>query len=191
MPIIRQVLKGLAYAHEVQLSGIPAKDGRKTAVRGLVHRDVKPANIFLQRNPKGVVAKIGDYGLAKAFDLAGLSGHTVAGAVGGTPYFMPRQQVLKFKFARPEVDVWAAAASLYYMLTGNLPRDFKEEDDPWVTVLNCRTGSHPPARPQDPGETGPRDRQRPGRRSGHQDQVGIGIEGGVGEGSQMSSKTAT
>ena len=50
---------------------------------------------------------------------------------------MPRQQVLKFKFARPEVDVWAAAASLYYMLTGKLPRDFKAEDDPWVTVLHC------------------------------------------------------
>ena len=105
VPIILQVLEALAYAHEVQLSGIPTKGGKKTPVKGLVHRDLKPANIFLHRYPKGVVAKVGDYGLAKAFDLAGLSGHTIAGAVGGTPYFMPRQQVLKFKYARPEVDV--------------------------------------------------------------------------------------
>jgi serine/threonine protein kinase len=64
------------------------------------------------------MAKVGDYGLAKAFDAAGLSGQTRTGSMAGTPHFMPRQQVVNFKYARPEVDVWAMAASLYNILAG-------------------------------------------------------------------------
>ena len=47
---------------------------------------------------------------------------------------MPRQQVIDFKFSKPEVDIWACAASLYYMLTGSLPKlDGKME--PWLAVV--------------------------------------------------------
>jgi serine/threonine protein kinase len=87
------------------------------------------------------VAKVGDYGLSKAFDLAGLSGHTCTGAgsfrasVAGTPAFMSREQVRNFKYARPDVDVWAAAATLYNMLTAAYPRDFTPDHDRWLTVL--------------------------------------------------------
>jgi serine/threonine protein kinase len=49
---------------------------------------------------------------------------------------MPRQQVLNFLEAKPEVDVWAAAASLYHMLTGFVPRNFVRDKDPWWTVCN-------------------------------------------------------
>jgi serine/threonine protein kinase len=80
-----------------------------------------------------IIAKVGDYGLAKAFDLAGLSGQTLTGTQAGTPAFMPRQQLLDFKYARPEVDVWAAAACLYNMLTGSFPRDFT--GDPFLAIL--------------------------------------------------------
>ena len=133
--IIFQVLDGLDYAHQVELSGIRLHDGRTVAGRGLVHRDIKPSNILLDGARGNPTAKVGDYGLAKAFDVAGLSGHTAGGALGGTPAFVPRQQVLKFKYARPEVDVWAAAATLYNMLTGCTPRDFDGRADPWATVL--------------------------------------------------------
>jgi serine/threonine-protein kinase len=132
---VLQVLEGLHYAHRVELKAVNLKDGKSGQGRGLVHRDLKPQNIFLCNSPDGIMAKIGDYGLAKAFDLAGLSGHTCVGVVGGTPHFMPRQQVLRFKYAKPEVDVWAAAASLYFMLTGCCPRDFRDSEDPWLTVL--------------------------------------------------------
>ncbi len=74
-------------------------------------------------------------GLAKAFDLAGLSGQTCTGMMAGTPSFMPRQQVVDFRYAKPEVDVWAAAASLYFMLTAYYPRDFPRGIDPWQRVL--------------------------------------------------------
>ena len=52
------------------------------------------------------VAKLGDFGLAKAFDRAGLSGHSVTGAAAGTFAFMARQQLINYKYAKPEVDVW-------------------------------------------------------------------------------------
>jgi serine/threonine-protein kinase len=49
---------------------------------------------------------------------------------------MARQQVVNFKCAKPDVDIWAMAASLYCMLTGCIPRNFPRGKDPWQTVLN-------------------------------------------------------
>ena len=43
--------------------------------------------------------------------------------------------MINFKYVKPEVDVWAMAASLYYMLTGAYPRIFHKEQDMWQTVL--------------------------------------------------------
>jgi serine/threonine-protein kinase len=135
-PIILQVLDGLAYAHAAPIPYVKLKDGRFVPGRGLVHRDIKPENVFLRGPRSKRAAKLGDYGLAKAFDLAGLSGHTYTGDVAGTPHFMPRQQVVNFLDAGPEVDVWATAATLYCMLTGNVPRDFSRKHvDPWQVVL--------------------------------------------------------
>jgi hypothetical protein len=124
VPLIIEILKGLEYAHNLFGPG-----------RGVIHRDLKPANLLLGEPGKVTTVKIADYGLSKAFDQAGLSGQTRTGATAGTPLFMPRQQVINFKHAKPEVDVWAAAASLYYLLTGAVPRDFVRGRDPWQTVL--------------------------------------------------------
>jgi pSer/pThr/pTyr-binding forkhead associated (FHA) protein len=134
VPILLQVLEGLEYAHSAEIPNVRQADGSFVKGRGLVHRDLKPANIFLAGAGKIRTAKIGDYGLAKAFDSAGLSGQTVSGTTAGTPAFMPRQQVINFKYAKPEVDVWAAAATLYYTLTGTPPRDFTGKDR-WLVVL--------------------------------------------------------
>jgi len=139
--IITQVLDGLEYAHHAEIPHVRLANGQYGQGHGLVHRDLKPQNIFLEnmsRTSAGgkLVAKVGDYGLAKAFDTAGLSGLTRSGSVMGTPVFMPRQQVRNFKYAKPEVDIWAAAASLYAMLTGSVPRDFPRRTDPWQIVLS-------------------------------------------------------
>jgi len=128
-----QVLDALIYAHEVEIPHIKSVDGIITKNKGLVHQDLKPNNIFISKINDKIVVKIGDYGLSKAFDLAGLSGQTLTGTKMGTPAFMPRQQVLNFKDELPEIDIWATAACLYNMLTGYFPRDFT--GDPWLSVL--------------------------------------------------------
>lgn len=114
-----QVLEGLEHAHG----------------RGVVHRDLTPQNILLGDTAGAPVAKVGDFGLAKAFDQAGLSGLTRTGAVAGKPVYMPRQQVINFRNVTPAVDVWALAACLYNALTGAYPRDFPPGRDPWQVIL--------------------------------------------------------
>lgn len=136
LAIILQILDGLEYTHNAEIPYVKLDGGGFGRGRGLVHRDLKPNNIFLDwvDVDKKFVAKVGDYGLSKAFDIAGLSGQTMSGAKAGTPFFMPRQQVLNFKYTQPDVDIWATAACLYYMLTENLPRNFTGADA-FLTVL--------------------------------------------------------
>ncbi|MEM9541320.1 MAG: protein kinase [Cyanobacteria bacterium P01_E01_bin.42] len=134
LPIILQILDGLHYAHHADIPYVKLHDGTIAKGRGLVHRDIKPGNIFLTQISDRCIAKIGDYGLAKAFDRAGLSGQTLTGSSAGTPAYMPRQQVIDFKYAKPAVDVWATAATLYTLLTGDIPRNLTQTD-PLLAVL--------------------------------------------------------
>jgi serine/threonine protein kinase len=132
--IIYQTLDGLEYAHNLELPVKQLPNGVSKQVKGIVHRDLKPENIFCASEGHKPIVKVADFGLAKAFDLAGISGYTSDNSnsenpsIAGTLAFMPRQQVLDFKYSKPEVDVWAAAACLYQMLTGRLPRDFSCSD---------------------------------------------------------------
>ncbi len=135
LKIYLQILDGLAYAHQVKVPAIVLADGTTTSGVGLVHRDIKPGNILLTRQEGIWRAKIADFGLAKAFDTAGLSGRTATGVSAGTPYYMPRQQIINFKLARPEVDIWAATATFYKILTGCHPRNYNKRTDPWLTTL--------------------------------------------------------
>ncbi|WP_073264814.1 protein kinase domain-containing protein [Cryptosporangium aurantiacum] len=130
VPLAVQALDALDYAHS----------------QGIVHRDVSPQNILLTDDPKPQV-KLADFGLAKAFDLAGLSGLTRTGAAAGKPLFMPYQQVVNFRHAKPAVDVWALAACLYFLLTDEAPRDFPADRDPWQAVLQTAAV---PIRQRDP-----------------------------------------
>ncbi|MDH6098023.1 serine/threonine-protein kinase [Anabaenopsis sp. FSS-46] len=133
VPIILQILDGLVYTHSAEIPNVRLRDGRIGKGKGLVHRDLKPANMLLTRQGNQVTAKIADYGLAKAFDLAGLSGHSLTGTKAGSAGFMCRQQLLNFKYVQPEADVWAVAASLYNMLTGSYARNFTK--DPLLSIL--------------------------------------------------------
>jgi serine/threonine protein kinase len=133
VPIVLQVLEGLDYAHHLEVLS-PSTNGAFASKQKLIHRDLKPTNILLTYPPGARVVKIADYGLAKAFDQAGLSGLATSGGTADMARFMPRQQAVNFKYSSPEIDVWASAACLYHMLTGNYPRDFTGKD-PFLAVL--------------------------------------------------------
>jgi len=132
-PLMLETLDGLAHAH----------------AQGYVHRDLKPANILLAEEGRG--AKVSDFGFAKSFDKAGLSGMTQTGSTAGTWPFMPREQLINFKYIKPVSDVWSVGATFYYMLTAALPRDFPAGRDPIDVVLENRIV---PIRSRDPGIPG-------------------------------------
>jgi serine/threonine-protein kinase len=125
--IMLQILDGLNYAHNAKIN-VKLKDGTNQTVNGVIHRDLKPHNIFLTGDKNNPIVKIADFGLAKAFEISGQSGFTRTGQASGTPVFMPRQQIKDYKYSKPDVDVWAAAATYYYMLTGFPPKEFKGFD---------------------------------------------------------------
>jgi eukaryotic-like serine/threonine-protein kinase len=98
----KQFLAALAHAHE----------------KGYVHRDVKPSNLLVAGAPDAEVVKVSDFGLARAYEESSMSGLTIANTSGGTPAFMPPEQVTDFRNARPAADQYASAATLYQLLTG-------------------------------------------------------------------------
>lgn len=135
--IIIQALDGLEYAHNAEIPYIKKADGSFGKGKGLVHGRIKPANIFISNINSSTVVKIANYGIAKAFNLAGFSRQIITRNKGETFRFMPRQQIINFKHIKPEVDVWAMAATLYNMLTGEYPRDFVGKD-PILTILQTK-----------------------------------------------------
>jgi serine/threonine protein kinase len=84
--------------------------------RRLVHRDIKPGNILLTTSG---VSKLGDLGLAK--DLAESSDLTALHQGFGTSWYMPYEQVLNARFVDGRSDIFALGATLYHLLTGQVP----------------------------------------------------------------------
>ncbi|HEY6478021.1 MAG TPA: protein kinase [Polyangia bacterium] len=107
--IVRQTLRGLAFAHG----------------KGIVHRDLKPANVFLQELPdQADHVRLLDFGMAKFLEGSGSrtlpENLTRAGVVFGTPAYMSPEQV-KSGAVDARSDVYAAGILLFELLAGRRP----------------------------------------------------------------------
>ena len=119
--ILHQALRGLAYAHE----------------KGVVHRDVKAANILVGR---GGAVKVVDFGLAYAG--AHSAQLTSTGAIVGTPVYMSPELVNGEATKDPRMDIWAAGVILYRLIAGEFP--FTGENVP-STLINIIQNKEKPA----------------------------------------------
>lgn len=103
----------------------------------IVHRDIKPENILIT---KSGVPKLADLGLSKATDQ--VSNLTAARQGFGTPFYMPYEQAMSARNADGRSDIFALGATLYHMVTGQVP--FKGENQ--IDVLERKeAGAYPPA----------------------------------------------
>ena len=87
---------------------------------GLVHRDLKPGNIFLARDDDRELVKVLDFGIAKVSGPA-TGSQTKTGAVLGTPYYMSPEQAQGTKAVDHRTDLWALGVVVFECLTGKLP----------------------------------------------------------------------
>jgi serine/threonine-protein kinase len=123
---------------------------------GVVHRDVKPQNVFLVGDPLGEVGaqevKLLDFGLAKAFGAMGTSTQlTETGVVLGTPHYMAPEQILGAESVSTAADVWALGVVAYECLSGIRPIEgksfgqiFKRLTQERVVPLSTRALDLPP-----------------------------------------------
>jgi serine/threonine-protein kinase len=89
---------------------------------GIVHRDLKPANVFLVQNDDEIIAKVLDFGIAKAtITEAATDLHTQTGALLGTPHYMSPEQAAGNRAVDFRTDIWALSVIGFECLTGLLP----------------------------------------------------------------------
>jgi serine/threonine protein kinase len=103
--IVRDVARGLAAAH----------------ARGIVHRDVKPENVFLSASDLQWVAKLLDFGVSKLEEGTCDPFATRQGAVLGSPAYMSPEQIESATKVDGRTDIWAAGVLLYRCLAGRVP----------------------------------------------------------------------
>lgn len=112
---IRQIGSALSYVHE----------------KKILHLDVKPSNVMFRSTGEAVLI---DFGVSKRYDTAG--GQTSSTPTGVSAGYAPIEQLRQdLKSFTPATDVYALAATLYKLVTGNTPPDtslIAEEGDSWL-----------------------------------------------------------
>jgi serine/threonine-protein kinase len=108
-----QILAGLEAAHAL----------------GVVHRDMKPDNVFVTPSPGGPLLKLIDFGIAKLRASSEFSkGLTRAGVVMGTPEYMAPEQLLSAHTTDHRADIYSLGVMLFELLSGLRPADGDDVD---------------------------------------------------------------
>jgi serine/threonine-protein kinase len=105
---------------------------------GVVHRDLKPGNIFVVGDPiSGTDVKILDFGIALVMDAAGgMQRKTRTGMLLGTPGYMSPEQIRSIKHADHRADLWSVGIIFYELLTGRPAFDAENEFERITKVLS-------------------------------------------------------
>jgi eukaryotic-like serine/threonine-protein kinase len=110
--IVRQVASGLQYAYE----------------QGMVHRDIKPPNVLLQRSgtalSSGYLVKIVDFGLARLVDTSednDGTAQTAKNVIVGTPDYLSPEQARNLQMVDIRSDLYSLGCTFYFLLTGQVP----------------------------------------------------------------------
>ncbi len=127
-----QILSGLEAAHAL----------------GVVHRDLKPDNVFVTPSGGGPVVKLLDFGIAKLRESSEFQkGLTRPGAVMGTPEYMAPEQLYSADKVDHRADLYSLGAILYEMLTGERPA---YGDDAPEIIAQVAMGKVKPLREHEP-----------------------------------------
>ena len=117
--VVQQVCRALSKAH----------------VAGVVHRDLKPDNIFLVNDDDREIVKILDFGVAKSTGQAIDGSNTKTGAMLGTPYYMSPEQAQGIKSVDSRSDLWSLAVIVFRCLTGRLPFESEALGDLLLKII--------------------------------------------------------
>jgi serine/threonine protein kinase len=115
--ITREVCEALDYAHR----------------QGVIHRDVKPANIMLTKEGTAILT---DFGLALLTEAG------TRGLIFGSPHYIAPEQAISSANVVPQSDIYAVGVILYEMFTGQLP--FEAEDPLDIAMLHMTERPRPP-----------------------------------------------
>ncbi|MDB4964883.1 MAG: hypothetical protein JWN44_572 [Myxococcales bacterium] len=130
LDVMLQVSSGLAAAHD----------------KGIVHRDMKPENIFLGQKYGRPLVKILDFGIAKVSGAEGNRSLTRTGTIFGTPHYMSPEQALG-KPLDHRADIYSVGVIMYELFTGRVP--FEAES--FMGILT----KHITSQPKRPREAAP------------------------------------